>query len=180
VANFAAFSPLGVLVPLLVRNVLNQGALAFGLVLAAGGLGGAIASLLVARFGAPRRRITSMWLAWGLAGASLLGLALAPGVWIAGIFLMVVYGLLEYGNVLWNPLMQELVPPELIGRASSVDWLVSISLSPLGVLVAGLVAGSIGTRTTMLLSGGVATLAAAVLFVPGVRDPERLGSSRQR
>jgi MFS family permease len=180
VANFAAFSPLGVLVPLLVRNVLNQGALAFGLVLAAGGLGGAIASLTVARFGAPRRRITSMWLAWSLAGASLLGLALAPSVWIAGVFLMVVYGLLEYGNVLWNPLMQELVPPTLIGRASSVDWLVSISLSPLGVLVAGLVAGSIGTRTTMLLGGGIATLAAAVLFVPGVRDPERLGSSRLR
>lgn len=178
VANFAAFSPLGVLVPLLLRNVLHQGALAFGLVLAAGGLGGAITSLVVARFGAPRQRITAMWLGWGLAGASLLGLALAPGVWVAGAFLILVYGMIEYGNVLWNPLMQELVPPELIGRASSVDWLVSICLSPPGVLVAGLVAGSIGTRTTMLLGGGVATLVAAVLFVPGVRDPERSASLR--
>ena len=178
VANFAAFSPLGLLVPLLVRNVLNQGPLALGLVLAAGGLGGAIISLVVARFGAPRRRITAMWLGWGVASAAVLGLALAPGVWIAGVFSLVVYGLLEYGNVLWNPLMQELVPPELIGRASSVDWFFSISLSPLGVLVAGLVAGSIGTRATMLIGGGVATLMAAVLFVPGVRDPERLGLVR--
>lgn len=178
VANFVAFSPLGLLVPLLVRNVLNQGALALGLVLAAGGLGGAIASLVVGRFGAPRRRITSMWLGWGLASVAVLGLALAPNVWIAGVFSLVVYGLLELGNVLWNPLMQELVPPELIGRASSVDWFFSISLSPLGVLVAGVVAGSIGTRATMLIGGGVATLMAAVLLVPGVRDPERVGLLR--
>src|SRR5207244_12039732 len=47
-ANFAAFSPLGLLVPLLVRNVLHQGPLALGLVLAAGGPGGSLPSLALA------------------------------------------------------------------------------------------------------------------------------------
>ena len=177
-ANFAAFSPLGVLVPLLVRNVLHQGPLALGLVLAAGGLGGAVTSLALARYGAPRLRITFMWLSWGVASASIIGLALAPSVWIAGIFAILVYGLLEAGNVLWNPLMQGLVPAELIGRASSVDWLFSICLSPLGVLVAGLAAGAIGTRTAMLIGGGIAMLMTIVLLAPGVRDPERLGLLR--
>ena len=41
VANFAAFSPLGLLVTLLVRNVLRQGPVALGLVIAAGGSAGA-------------------------------------------------------------------------------------------------------------------------------------------
>ena len=68
VGNFAAFSPLAVLVPLLVRGVLNQSAVVLGLVLSAAGLGGAVAALLLGRLGAPRRRITAMWLSWGIGG----------------------------------------------------------------------------------------------------------------
>ena len=174
VANFAAISPLGLLITLLVRNALRQGPIALGLVFAAGGLGGGLASLLVVRLGAPRLRITSMWVAWGVAGAASLGLALSPNIWFAAFFALVTYGLLMYGNVLWSPLMQELVPPALLGRASSVDWLVSLGLSPLGILAGGAAAGLIGTRTTMLIGAGIAMLTFGVLFIPGVRDPERL------
>src|SRR5580700_7508821 len=70
-ANFVAFSPLAVLVPLLVRNVLDQGPVALGLVLATGGVGGGMTALLVARFGAPRLRITWMWGGWASAGAAI-------------------------------------------------------------------------------------------------------------
>jgi hypothetical protein len=59
-----------------------------------------------------------------------------------------------------------------------VDWLVSLSLSPLGVLVGGAAAGVIGIRATMLIGGCVALVLCAILFVPGVRDPERGLSSR--
>jgi MFS family permease len=177
-ANFAAFSPLGLLVPLLIRNVLHQGPLALGLVLAAGGVGGGTAALLVAKFGAPRLRITSMWIGWGVSAMAIIGLAVAPNVWIAGAFAFIETGTLMYGNVLWSPIMQELVPPELLGRASSVDWLVSLSLSPLGVLVSGAAAGVIGTRTTMLIGGCISLSVCGILFIPGVRDPERRLSSR--
>src|ERR1700693_489326 len=91
---------------------------------------------------------------------------------------MIITGTLMYGNVRWTPIMQELVPPELLGRASSVDWLVSLSLSPLGVLVSGAAAGVLGTRTTVLVGGCVALAVCGILFVPGVRDPERRLSSR--
>jgi len=177
-ANFAAFSPLGVLVPLLVRNVLHQGPLALGLVLAAGGVGGGVTALLVAKFGAPRLRITSMWAGWAISAAAIVALAVAPNIWVAGACAFIITGTLMYGNVLWNPIMQELVPPELLGRASSVDWLVSLSLSPLGVLMSGAAAGVIGTRATMLIGGCIALALCGILFVPGVRDPERRLSSR--
>jgi hypothetical protein len=46
-----------------------------------------------------------------------------------------------YGNVLWHSLMQERVPAGLLGRAASVDWLMSFAGSPAGVVVAGVAAG---------------------------------------
>jgi predicted MFS family arabinose efflux permease len=177
-ANFVAFSPLAVLVPLLIRNVLHEGPVALGLVLATGGVGGGVSAGLVARFGAPRLRITWMWGGWAIAGGAIIVLAVAPNVWVAGVGMFVVFGGLMLGSSLWSPMMQELVPPELLGRASSVDWLVSLSLSPLGVLVGGAAAGVIGTRTTLLIGGCVSVCLVAILFVPGVRDPEQHLSSR--
>jgi predicted MFS family arabinose efflux permease len=173
VANFAAFSPLGVLIPLLVRQVLHQGAFELGFVLAAGGLGGMVAALLLAKIGAPRLRITAMCLAWGLSGLSVIGFSFARNIVMVGLVQFAVFGLLVYGNVLWSPLMQQLVPRELIGRVSAVDWLVSLGLSPLGVLMAGLMAGLVGPRETFLVGGAVAALLPGVLLIPGVRDPER-------
>jgi len=177
-ANFVAFAPLGVLVPLLIRNVLHEGPVALGLVLASGGVGGGLTAVLVARFGAPRLRVTSTWIAWATAGAVTIVLAFVPNVFLAGACMFVILGGLMYGNVMWGPIMQELVPPELLGRASSVDWLISLSLTPLGVLVGGAAAGLIGTRTTILIGGCVAVCLGAIIFVPGVRDPERRLSPR--
>lgn len=84
--------------------------------------------------------------------------------------------LLFYGTTQWTTLMQTLVPRHLLGRVSSVDWLFSLALSPIGALMAGVLAGAIGTRTTLLLGGGLATAVGACLFVPGVRDPERVSA----
>ena len=63
-ANFVGMTPLTVLLPLLVRDVLHGSALSLGLVFAAGGAAGVIASLIVARMGSPRRRVTVLWTAY--------------------------------------------------------------------------------------------------------------------
>jgi MFS family permease len=173
VANLVAFSPLTLLVPLLIKNVLHDGPFVLGLVIASAGAGGVIASLVAARMGAPRHRVTVMWLGWGLAGAAVACLGLAPDAWVAGLLVAVAWALIMYGNVLWNPLMQERVPAELLGRASSVDWLVSFAGSPVGIVVAGVAAGSVGPRAVLLAGGCVAALMALVLMVPGVREPDQ-------
>ena len=68
-ANFIGMTPLTVLLPLLVRNVLHASALALGLVFAAGGAAGVVASFVVARTGSPRLRVTVLWSAYA-AGTS--------------------------------------------------------------------------------------------------------------
>lgn len=173
IANFAGFSPISVLVPLIVRDILHQGAVAYGAVFAVAGAGGALASVAVGRFGTPPRRVSVIWASWAVASACLLGIGLAPDVFVVATFGAIAFGLLVYGNLIWQTMSQQLVPSEMLGRVSSVDWLFSICLSPLGILVAGVLATSIGARETMVAGALVSLAAAGVAFAPGVRDPDR-------
>ena len=65
-----SYGPFEVLIPYLIRNELGGGAATFGAVLSAGGLGGITAALLMSRFGAPRRHVTFMYVAWALSAAA--------------------------------------------------------------------------------------------------------------
>jgi DHA3 family tetracycline resistance protein-like MFS transporter len=56
-----------------------------------------------------------------------------------------------FGNVIWESMMQSEVPRELLGRASSVDWFVSLGIGPLGLVIAGEIANYIGVRTYFVL-----------------------------
>lgn len=169
--NFVAFSPLGVLIPLLVQRSLHGGAIALGLVLAVGGLGGVTASIVLGHRGAPRRKVLHLWLGWGLSGVGLVGLGFVPDLWLAGGVAFVVYALDTYGAVLWNPLIQQAVPAAMIGRVSAVDYFFSFALSPLGLVAAGAVAQGIGVRPTLIIGGAITALTTLIPFLPGVRDP---------
>jgi hypothetical protein len=174
-ANFAAFSPAAVTIPILVRDVLRQGPVAYGATFAIAGAGGLIAAVVAGRRGSPKRRMVVMWSAWGAASVALAGVGLSPDVFVLAACGGLTYFGLTYGNLLWATLMQMEVPSEMLGRASSVDWLFSISLSPLGIVFAGAMAGSIGVRPTVLLGSAVSAVSCLVVLVPGVRDPDRPG-----
>jgi DHA3 family tetracycline resistance protein-like MFS transporter len=173
-ANFVGMTPLTVLLPLLVRNVLHGSALSLGLVFAAGGAAGVLASLVVARMGAPRLRVTVLWTAYAVGGLAILAMAFAPNVWVVGLLSAIEIGLFIYGDVLWVAMMQELVPRDVLGRVSSLVYLLAFSLGPLGILLGGAVAAGIGIRETLFISGLVSTvICLVVILIPGVRDPER-------
>jgi len=173
--NFVAFSPLGVLVPLLVRKVLKGDGIALGLILAAGGLGGLLASVLLGRRDPPRHRLVALWTGWGLSGLGVLGLGLVPDLWLAGGVAFVTYGLDAYGSVLFDPLIQQGVPAELLGRVASVDYVLGFALSPLGLVAAGALAQVLGVRTTLIIGGGLTALTTMIPFLPGVKDPTASG-----
>ncbi|HEY2575465.1 MAG TPA: MFS transporter, partial [Streptosporangiaceae bacterium] len=170
VANLVAYGPLPLLVPLLVKNVLRGGPVALGLVTASSGTGGVIASVIAGRLGAPRRQMTVIWFSWGLAGTAVAGLGLAPTAWAACVLVAFSWAMVMYGTVLWNSLMQSRVPASLLGRASSVEWLLSYAGTPVGIVAAGAVAGAAGPRAVLVAGGCLAALMALVLVVPGVRE----------
>jgi hypothetical protein len=55
------------------------------------------------------------------------------------------------GQVIWESLLQAEVPREMLGRVSSVDFMVSFALAPIGVAVAGVAAGVVGIRFAIVL-----------------------------
>lgn len=157
--------------PLLVKKVLHGDGVELGLVLAAGGLGGVIASVLLGQRDPPRHRLVHLWLGWGLSGVGVLGLGLVPNLWLAGGLAFITYGLDAYGSVFYSPLLQEGVPSNLLGRVSSVDYVLGFALSPLGLVAAGAAADLIGVRATLIIGGGITALTTVIPLLPGVVDP---------
>ncbi|MFE7563237.1 MFS transporter [Kitasatospora sp. NPDC057500] len=172
IANITCYAPITVLLPVLVKDVFHGGAVALGALFAAGGVGGALAAASAGRR-PPRRRMTAIWAAWSGVGAATVALALAPWVWLSAVFTAAAWFGMSYGNILWYSLMQRELRPEMLGRAASVDSALSLALTPLGTLVGGAAAGLVDVRLTLVVGGLATAGTAAVLLVPGVREPDR-------
>jgi hypothetical protein len=166
--------PIQVLLPFLVKNELGLGPEALGAIFAVSGVGSIVAAFAVGQRGIPRRRITIMYAAWSGGVALFAGYGLMTSLWQALIIGFVTAALFEVGQIIWITLLQTLVPRELLGRVSSLDWLVSTGLVPVSFALTGPVAALLGPGPTMIAAGLVGSvLMGALLFVPGVRDPER-------
>src|SRR5215211_2248530 len=172
-ALLATFGPFEVLLPYIIRNDLGGDAATFGIVLSAGGLGSIVAAISIGRVGAPRRHVTFMYAAWAFAIGLDVALAVAGAAWQMCVIAFVSYAAATAGMVVWNTLVQTLVPPTMIGRVSSLDWFVSIGLVPISFALTGPIAELTGARVTLGVAGVLGVATCALLFVPGVRDPER-------
>lgn len=171
--------PVEVLLPYLIKNRLGLGPESFGVIFAMGGVGSILMSVLIGAVGLPRRRVVTMYLSWtvGIALPALFGVMTA--LWQAVIVTFVLQAFLQLGQVIWTTMLQQLVPRELLGRVSSLDWLVSTALVPLSFAITGPVAAALGPETTIIVASLLgAAIINALLFWPGVRDPDRVPVGR--
>jgi hypothetical protein len=77
--------------------------------------------------------------------------------------------------VVWGTLMSSRVPPELRGRVHSLDWFVSIGLTPVSFALTGPVSKAIGVDATLILAAVVPMLICLALSVAaGLRRDEEL------
>ena len=167
--------PMSVLVPYLVKNQLGLGADSLGLIYAVSGIGSIVTAVLVGQLGLPRRKVTVMYLAWSAGVAMLAGYGVMTALWQALLIGFMVQAFFEVGQIVWTTLLQTLVPRDLLGRVTSLDWLVSTGLVPVSYALTGPVAAALGPSTTMIAAGLIgAFFMGILLFVPGVRDPERV------
>ena len=166
--------PLEVLLPFVVKNEYGAGAGGLGVIFGAIGAGAVVAAIIIGQRGLPTRHVLWMYVGWGGATIGLAGYGLVSEVWQAAI-IGFISGLGEgVGIITWITLIHRHVPDRLLGRVSSLDWMVSIGLTPLSFALAGPVAEAVGAETTMIAAGLLsAVVFISFLMVPGVRDPER-------
>jgi MFS family permease len=174
-ALLASYGPLEVLLPYVIKNDLEESADTFGFVLGAGGLGAICAAAVMGRRAAPRRPVTLMFMSWALMTLLTGAFAFATSAPQMYLIAFVAFGANAIGMVIWNTLMHTLVPGELLGRVSSLDWFVSIGLIPVSFALTGPIAELAGAQATLVGAGLLGTVGMLGLFfaVPAVRDPER-------
>jgi MFS family permease len=173
VAYLAFLGPAEVLLPYLVKNDLHASAGDLGLVFAAGGVGAIGSALVMGQRGHPRRDVTFMYASWTLATLAVAGYGLATASWQLMLACLVFNALETVGTIVWATIKQRHVPASMLGRVSSLDWLISIGLLPLSFALTAPVAAAVGARATLIgaaVIGGVVTLGA--LFLRGMRDIE--------
>jgi MFS family permease len=163
--------PIEVLIPFLLKDRLGQGPESHAIVLAGFGIGGAVASLVMGAVPMPRRYLTLMNLAWGVACLPMIWMGFATHVWELVVAAAICGALFQAPMVVWGTLLQRRVPPALVGRVSSLDFFVSLSLMPVSMALAGPVSEAIGLRTTFFI-GGVVPLVVAVVAIVWARLPQ--------
>jgi MFS family permease len=166
-ANLALTGVDALIIIFLVRTI-GLSAAAAGLVVASFGIGGVTGALIARplgrRFGTARALLIAD--IGGLSFALLLPLAHAgPSLAFAVIAnVMAACGVVA-ANIIGASFRQTYVPPDMLGRVSSVTMTIAYAMMPAGALLAGLLATTLGVRTALWILTALIS-ASGLLYLP--------------
>ncbi|WP_380286421.1 MFS transporter [Kitasatospora purpeofusca] len=142
-------------------------------------------SLLAGRY-RPRRPLLVANLGLALYALPLAALAVtAPAPVTVAAYALAMTGL-GFLSPVWQTVVQQEFPPQVLARVTSYDWLLSLAAAPLGYTLAPLAADAWGSTGPLLVTAALVALACAgTAAVPGVRrigrpveaDPDGTGAA---
>ncbi len=166
--------PIDVLLPYVIRNELHGSATSLGLVLGTGGVGALAAAAVVGQRHSVEHPMTFIYVCWATAALLVAGYGVATEQWELAVVAFALNALEAAGAVVWSTMKQRMVPIDLLGRVSSIDWFVSTGLMPLSYALTPLAAALLGVRTTLIVAGLTGSaITAGFLFLPGMRDHDQ-------
>ena len=169
--NFAiaAFFVLG---PVVAKQHLG-GASAWGLIAAALGGGSLIGGLVALRV-TPRRPLVAANLALTLSALQIL--ALVPPLSTVAIMGACVLGFagLTFLNEVWAATVGQIIPVDVLARANSFDWLLSLIAMPAGFAIWGPIADHAGVQPTLVAAAVILALPSFLIVLhPAIRSVRR-------
>lgn len=155
-------SPYLVLMPVFAREIFAGGPRTLGLLLGAAGSGALLGALVLASRDGVRGLGHWVVVAAAIFGVSLIAFSQARSLWLALALLPAVgFGMIVQ-MAATNTLIQVMAPDRLRARVLAVYSMTLLGMAPLGGLLAGALAHSLGARWTVSLGGAVCLVAAAV------------------
>lgn len=165
--NVTSSGPFAVSMPFLVERVLNASVGALGLISSSVGAGAVVGAIWLGRSTHLRRRGLIAYGALVLGGAMVCVFGLPVGLlgWLAAAFVFGAHS--SFFGLIWTNTLQDMVPREQLGRVSSIDFLGSFILLPVGYALAGWATDRLGPQPVFLIGG----LLSALLALGGLAHP---------
>lgn len=154
-----------VVVPLVARDVLNQGAHGFGLLMAALGAGAVTGAIGLAVLRRGRPALSFLAGSAGALCAGLMGLALVSDFGIAAAVLAALGCCQIFFTTGCNTTLQLTTPDALRGRVMGLYALTFAGMTPFGSLLVGTIAEHLGVRVACAIGGTTGLLAVAALVL---------------
>lgn len=169
-ANITISGPLSVALPFLVKDSFHADVGLLGWFTSAMSVGAVIVSIYLGSRTRLHRRGLYTYLCWSAAGVffALNAVFLNPTLGMLMFFL--IGAAFSLVNLVWVNTMQEIVPRDLLGRVSSIDYLGSFFLLPVGFGVTGWAVDAFGPQVVFIIGGFVTALIAILgLLHPAIR-----------
>jgi MFS family permease len=174
-----AWGAQGVLGPIVAEDELG-GAAAWGAIVTAGGIGGAVGGIVALRWRPSRPLLASHLVVLGMAGYLLL-FALSPSTLVLALGAFAAFVSIIVANTLWETVLQSEVPPDVLSRVSSYDWAISLVFMPIGFALWGPISELVGVDTAFVAAALVSAAAkVGPVAVREVRDLRRADAAPPR
>lgn len=154
--------PIEVLLPFIAQDRFTHGARSYGFILAFFGVGSALGALTVSSRRMPRRYLTTMMAMWGVGSIPLVVVGITSSFPLMALATFVIGVTDGAAMVIWGTLLQRRVPPEMLGRVSSLDFFVSLAFMPVSFAIVGPLSKVVAMETIFLAAGIVPVLVAVV------------------
>jgi MFS family permease len=165
------FAPQQVLLPKLIQQHFGQGVGAYGVLISLVGVGTVAGTLAFGQIQPARRRGVISYVIWLVNSLAIAAVALSPWFGLACLFAVLRGFCIGFGVAIWETMLMELVPTNLLSRVVSLDFFGSFGLMPVGLAVASAISGLAAPGT--IIAGGAlvsAAMFAVVLTRPWLRE----------
>ena len=168
-------APLTVLMPVLATEVLHGGPGTLGMLTAALGVGALAASLFLAARKSVVGLSSVIAAATGVFGLGMAAIALSHTLWISLTLLLVTGFAMVAQMAASNAVLQTIVEENKRGRVMSFYTMAFFGMGPLGSLLAGFLASTLGPAVTFVIFGMVCVAGSLVFaaMLPGLRKAVR-------
>ena len=166
----------GVVVPLVAREVLHEGAHGFGLLMASLGVGAVAGAAGLALVGRGRAPVSLLAGAALIDAIGLAGLGMVRHFWVAAALLAVMGFAMIVFMASSNTTLQVTVPDALRGRLMGLYAFVFVGMNPFGALFIGSVAEKWGVPAACVAGGGIGgacLVALTLVFGRRASEPPR-------